>query len=354
MQKIILYGAGKGLDLTFPLVDFEKSEVIAIIDGDPCKQGTTKYDISIIAPADAVALNYDWIIICSGKSVQIDMHKTLLEMGVKDTKIITTPAFSEVYDNEVRRRDTIALNAAIDRYVTTVDGIFKPGSMRGYRHFSVTDLIAEHERPLRITNFIEVASNDYVGYVRLATLQLLAEQVVKNNVFGDMAELGVHRGWFAAPMNELLPDRKLHLFDTFEGFTKEDIDFEKNNGYLMSINTEAGAFSDTSVDYVLSKMKAPQNCVVHKGYFPDTANEIPDDIRYCLVSIDADIYKPIYAGLYYFYEKLSPGGYIMVHDYNQMNKWAGATEAVDRFCMERKLCFVPIPDECGSVVFTKF
>jgi hypothetical protein len=58
-------------------------------------------------------------------------------------------------------------------------------------------------------------SNDYV---RLATLELLCRRL--EGVSGAAAELGVYRGFFARCINQLLPERKLYLFDSFEGFAE--------------------------------------------------------------------------------------------------------------------------------------
>ena len=56
-------------------------------------------------------------------------------------------------------------------------------------------------------------------YVRLATLELLCRQL--QGVPGAAAELGVYRGFFARCINRLLPERKLYLFDSFEGFSSD-------------------------------------------------------------------------------------------------------------------------------------
>jgi O-methyltransferase len=45
--------------------------------------------------------------------------------------------------------------------------------------------------------------------------------------------------------------------------------------------------------------------------------------------MDADLYNPTRSGLEFFYPLLSPGGIIMVHDYNY--KWPGIIKAVDDF-----------------------
>ena len=61
-----------------------------------------------------------------------------------------------------------------------------------------------------------------------------------------------------------MPDRKLYLFDTFEGFDVRD-KHEYDNDML-----NAHAFRDTSTTLVLSKMVA-ENVIIRKGYFPETA-----------------------------------------------------------------------------------
>lgn len=93
--------------------------------------------------------------------------------------------------------------------------------------------------------------------------------VIFNNrkIAGSVAELGVYRGDFAKVINEVFPDRKLYLFDTFEGFPERDMKYERKNCLLM---TEVGRLANTSVEYVLNRMPHRENCIVKQGYFPDT------------------------------------------------------------------------------------
>ena len=183
-------------------------------------------------------------------------------------------------------------------------------------------------------------------YIRYATFWLCCEQIISNAVAGSVAELGVYKGDSAKRLNALFPDRRLYLFDTFEGFDKKDIAIEKTKKFSGGDQN----FSDTSVEHVLSKMKHPDNCIVRKGFFPDTASGIDD--TFCFVSIDTDLYTPILSGLRFFYPRLEKGGYIFVHDFNN-DHYKGAKQAVLTYCTENNIGYVPLPDSGGTVVIAK-
>lgn len=187
---------------------------------------------------------------------------------------------------------------------------------------------------------------NYLDYVRLATLELVANEIQKKNLSGNVAEVGVYKGKFAKYINQYFPSKKLYLFDTFQGFNEKDIQAEKELG----LNDANQDFSNTSVDQVLQIMPFPKQCIIKKGFFPDTAAGIEDS--FVFVSLDTDLYEPIYQGLVYFYPRMEKGGYIFVHDVNN-DCYKGAAKAVEQFCEEQGISFVPLPDSCGSVVFIK-
>ncbi|MDR1399668.1 MAG: TylF/MycF family methyltransferase [Treponema sp.] len=198
-------------------------------------------------------------------------------------------------------------------------------------------------RGIFIAWFIKIfATNDIVRYQMLA---LVAEEINGKKVRGCVAELGVYKGDFAKRINSHFPDKTLYLFDTFNGFDKRDVDIERK----LNNNANENDFTNSSVGLVLKKMKYPENCIVQKGWFPETAEHIEE--TFAFVSIDADLFEPIYQGLLYFYARLEKGGYIFVHDYN--GKLYGAKEAVQRFSEEHNVSYVPLSDLCGTVVFSK-
>lgn len=181
-------------------------------------------------------------------------------------------------------------------------------------------------------------------------MEFFSKEIYKNNIKGNVAELGVYQGDFAKYINILFPDRKLYLFDTFKGFNENDVNVEIKKIYF---DAETGRFSNTSVDIVMSKMKYPDNCEIINGYFPDSLQKYEVISDFSFVSIDADLYNPILAGLEFFYPKLTRGGYIMIHDYNFSRYSKSVKSAVDDFHKITPICRVPIFDFGGSVIITK-
>lgn len=120
-------------------------------------------------------------------------------------------------------------------------------------------------------------------------------------MMGNVAEGGVFQGEFSAVINKVFPDRKLYLFDTFEGFDERDIN--KESSYSSS---KSGDYAITSEEMVMKKLLHPENIIIRKGYFPDTAIGIDD--TFCFVNLDFDLYNPTKNGLEWFESKMVRGG----------------------------------------------
>lgn len=161
-----------------------------------------------------------------------------------------------------------------------------------------------------------------------------------------MAELGVYRGDTAFIMHVIDPDRELFLFDTFEGFTSEDL----HNETAEASTYTTASFADTSIERVKEKLKYAPNVQIFKGDFKKSVINIPER-SYAFVSIDVDLAEPTMAGLRYFYPRLCPGGVIVVHDYN--HRWQGLMNAVDAFLDSIAEQPVLVPDTNNSLVLIK-
>jgi len=184
--------------------------------------------------------------------------------------------------------------------------------------------------------------------VHLGLVQLISHEIYQNNIKGAIAEIGVYHGFSASVINYFFPDRKLYLFDTLQGFDRRDLAVEEQLGF----NTQNyDDFSDTSRELIMAKMPYKQNVMIREGWFPESAISLEGE-TFCFVYIDADLYQPIYEGLHWFYPKLAKGGYIVVDNY-YWKDYPGAKKAVEDFSKEVGICFTPIPNMTGNVVFGK-
>ena len=184
-------------------------------------------------------------------------------------------------------------------------------------------------------------------YVRLSTVDLIAGFVEDLDPSAAVAEVGVYKGHFASYLNSVFKNRKIFLFDTFTGFSINDLATEDKYSF-SKINSEL--FSDTTIDVVMKKMRYPKNVVLVKGYFPVSAKSIIQD--FVFVSIDVDLYKPTFSSIEYFYPLIIKGGYLMIHDYHNYN-YRGVKKAVDDFCNTKAIYPIPLSDFFGSVLIQK-
>ncbi len=175
----------------------------------------------------------------------------------------------------------------------------------------------------------------YVSYpieCKIEWLRSLSQlhNIYISNAGAEVAEAGVFQGEYAQYINKFYPNRILHLFDTFEGYSKFDI--EKENG-LSTAST--GHLSATSEDIVKSKMSYPEKVIIHKGYFPKTAEGITSS--FCFVNLDMDLYQPTLEGLRFFAPKMVKGGVILIHDYFNSTYEKSVKKAVNEFMEETEL-----------------
>ncbi|MBR2048358.1 MAG: class I SAM-dependent methyltransferase [Oscillospiraceae bacterium] len=180
-------------------------------------------------------------------------------------------------------------------------------------------------------------SNDYV---RLATLELLCRRL--EGVPGAAAELGVYKGFFARCINLLLPERRLYLFDSFEGFDPE----------AGASEAFQAAHANTAVGKVLAIMPHPENVTVKPGFFPGSLNGLEE--KFCLVSLDVDFERTTLDGLRYFWPRLEKGGYLLLHDWGSPSL-PGVAQALKAYEEEigEPIPGVPLCDVGGTLVLCK-
>jgi O-methyltransferase len=224
----------------------------------------------------------------------------------------------------------------LGRYLWSIytEGVFRPEEW------------AHRMKRNKINTDLRKQQKTYKDKVRFFNWWLQAERLKKDKVQGAFAELGVYKGESALILHLLDPSRIFHLFDTFEGFTGKDL--QKESGEAATYSTKN--FADTSLESVQALLGHSDSFRFHKGYFPQTTQGLENE-TFALVNMDVDLYIPTKAGLEFFYPRLSPGGVIIIHDYNF--KWEGLVKAVDEFILTIPESLVLVPDTDGSVMIVK-
>ena len=189
-------------------------------------------------------------------------------------------------------------------------------------------------------------------YMRFRTFELVADEINNKSLPGAAAEVGVFRGDFAKLINAKFQDRKLYLFDSFESFRPEEYEKERQAG-----NCQSGfkkVFANTSVEIAMENMKYPENCIIRKGFFPESIIEKDKEEKFAFVSMDVDFEESMYQCLKFFYPRLVENGYIFMHDYNNRSL-RGVKIAVDRYEKDFNVTLkkVPISDQGGTLIIVK-
>ena len=170
------------------------------------------------------------------------------------------------------------------------------------------------------------------GIVSMSTyeainLYRLVERV--SRLEGNIAELGSYQGGSAgiiALANK--SKKKIRLFDTFSGITgiTQGVDKVQEGDFATPGGVEE---VKTFLNHYMDSI------VIHQGSIPKTLSQIPAEETFSLVNLDLDIYQPTLEGLRFFYDKMTPGGVIVVHDYHSKS-CPGVKAAVDEFFFNKK------------------
>lgn len=171
-----------------------------------------------------------------------------------------------------------------------------------------------------------------IGIGRLNNIEHCIRTIHEQRVAGDMVEAGVWRGgailFMKAVLNELaIKDRIVWAADSFRGLPKPGKHRQKD---------ASGSLYDERILRV-SLEEVKRN--IHRfnllddgirfleGEFADTLPTA--DIRsIALLRLDADMYDSTHCALLHLYPKVTPGGFVIVDDYNA---FAECRQAVDEY-----------------------
>ncbi|MEZ5382968.1 MAG: TylF/MycF/NovP-related O-methyltransferase [Microthrixaceae bacterium] len=195
----------------------------------------------------------------------------------------------------------------------------------------------------RVIEIVEgIGGRSMTGQVKLISLVEATRHLARTGVEGAMVECGVWRGGSMMAIARTLVDegdtgRDLYLFDTFEGLPEPDeadrrVGDGASAGAMMTEYSAKGErWAEASLEDVQAGMAQvsypPERIHYLKGLVEDT---IPDGApeRIALLRLDTDWYSSTAHELDHLYDRLVPGGVLILDDYGH---WEGARRAVDEF-----------------------
>ncbi|MEM9200327.1 MAG: TylF/MycF/NovP-related O-methyltransferase [Actinomycetota bacterium] len=172
-----------------------------------------------------------------------------------------------------------------------------------------------------------------VGGARLANVRHAVETVLAEDIPGDLIETGVWRGGVTILMRGMLEawgdaDRHVWVADSFEGLPAPNVEaYPDDEGHDLSgvatlmvgadivrANFERYGLLDDRVRFL-------------EGWFADTLAPAPIE-QLAVLRLDGDLYESTMDALVPLYDRVSPGGFVIVDDYGA---WEPCRKAVHDF-----------------------
>ena len=163
-----------------------------------------------------------------------------------------------------------------------------------------------------------------VGRKRLLNASRLVQDVVTRGVPGDVLEAGVWRGGCSIVMRASLgrvTDRYMWVCDSFRGLPPssdphDSVDFSGIPELAVGLDVVMGNFDrfgwlDDRVRFV-------------QGWFKDTLPSL--DVELAVLRLDGDLFTSTTDILEGLYDKVTPGGYVIVDDYYALDCCRAATD----------------------------
>jgi O-methyltransferase len=177
-----------------------------------------------------------------------------------------------------------------------------------------------------------------VGRRRLHNFRAVIEQAIDEEVPGDILEAGVWRGGASILARAVLAsygvtDRRVIVADSFEGLPPPSEEFPADAGADFHTHPElAVSLEEVRANFARFGLLDDQ-VVFLKGWFKDTMPLVDAD-RLAVLRLDGDMYESTFIPLEHLYDRLSPGGWLIVDDYQIMT---GCRKAVRDFFGDRRI-----------------
>lgn len=191
-------------------------------------------------------------------------------------------------------------------------------------------------------------NQDYMQQVTARETEILLQELKKtlnNNVPGDVVEFGCYKADTSVLYQKLLESmghggafqpenqaaqasqKMLWLYDSFEGLPAKTREDNSAAGDAFQAGELLVTKREVIEKFKKMGLKLPK---IKKAFFDDLdiIYDIPEKISYAF--LDGDLYQSIKTSLRLVAEKMSQGGVIIVHDYNNP-ELPGSVRAVDEW-----------------------
>ena len=178
-----------------------------------------------------------------------------------------------------------------------------------------------------------------VGRQRLHNFRTLIERSIAEGVAGDIIETGVWRGGASIMARAVLlahdvTDRRVVVADSFEGLPPPAPDL-----YPADSTSDLHEFTELAIP--LEQVQAnfrrfdllDDQVVFLKGWFRDTMPTVASE-RIAVLRLDGDMYESTMDALNALYDKVVPGGAVIVDDYGAVE---GCRRAIADFLGARSI-----------------
>lgn len=159
-----------------------------------------------------------------------------------------------------------------------------------------------------------------IGRARLNNIHALLDSIVADGIPGDLIETGVWRGGATLLMRGFLAahnitDRKVWVADSFAGLPVPSHPADAGYDFSAAVAPVLAIPLDEVQDLFRRYELLDDQVQFLEGWFCDTLPNAPID-QLALMRLDGDLYESTRDAITSLYDKLSPGGYVIVDDYN--------------------------------------
>lgn len=184
-----------------------------------------------------------------------------------------------------------------------------------------TELDPEHRSLIEQGIVWPKRADTMIGIKRIDNLDECIEAVLADRIPGDLMECGVWRGGAAIFMRAALEahgdrERSVWVADSFQGVCRPDpAAFPEDVGLDLWINPLL-AIPRAEVEANFERYGLLDDRVRFiEGWFRDTLPTAPVE-SLAVLRLDGDMYESTFVALESLYDKVSPGGFVIVDDYS--------------------------------------